>query len=83
VQYMPHLVTRNMTFKDIEFEGSTSGETINIGWLGESGSVPIPEQQVSQAIKKKIGRNERCPCKSGKKYKRCHGQFGGSLAPSV
>lgn len=23
---------------------------------------------------KKIGRNEKCPCGSGKKYKRCHGQ---------
>ena len=23
---------------------------------------------------KKVGRNERCPCGSGKKYKRCHGQ---------
>ena len=22
---------------------------------------------------KKIGRNEPCPCKSGKKYKHCHG----------
>ncbi|WP_227744998.1 SEC-C metal-binding domain-containing protein [Lysinibacillus sp. OL1] len=21
----------------------------------------------------KIGRNEPCPCKSGKKYKKCHG----------
>jgi uncharacterized protein YecA (UPF0149 family) len=22
---------------------------------------------------RKIGRNEKCPCGSGKKYKRCHG----------
>ena len=22
---------------------------------------------------KKIGRNEKCPCGSGKKYKHCHG----------
>ncbi len=22
----------------------------------------------------KIGRNERCPCGSGLKYKKCHGQ---------
>ena len=22
----------------------------------------------------KIGRNSKCPCGSGKKYKRCHGQ---------
>ncbi|GIR47667.1 MAG: hypothetical protein CM15mP57_7090 [Alphaproteobacteria bacterium] len=24
-------------------------------------------------ITKKIGRNEPCPCGSGKKYKQCHG----------
>ena len=24
----------------------------------------------------KIGRNEPCPCGSGKKYKHCHGQVG-------
>ena len=23
---------------------------------------------------RKIGRNEKCPCDSGKKYKKCHGQ---------
>ena len=25
---------------------------------------------------KKLGRNQRCPCGSGKKYKRCHGRYG-------
>ncbi len=25
---------------------------------------------------KKVGRNERCPCGSGRKYKHCHGQAG-------
>ena len=24
----------------------------------------------------KVGRNEDCPCGSGKKYKHCHGRFG-------
>lgn len=28
----------------------------------------------------KIGRNERCPCGSGKKYKHCHGSFHASHA---
>ena len=26
------------------------------------------------ALNRKIGRNETCPCGSGKKYKRCHGR---------
>jgi preprotein translocase subunit SecA len=34
------------------------------------------ERQVTQPIhvEKKIGRNEPCPCGSGKKYKNCHGR---------
>ena len=31
--------------------------------------------------KNKIGRNEPCPCGSGKKFKRCHG--GGNLSPEL
>src|SRR6185503_13261443 len=26
----------------------------------------------------KVGRNEPCPCGSGRKYKKCHGKSGGS-----
>ena len=34
------------------------------------------QEQVTQPVKaeKKIGRNEPCPCGSGKKYKHCHGK---------
>ena len=30
--------------------------------------------QMKDRDKKKIGRNEKCPCGSGKKYKICHGR---------
>jgi len=35
------------------------------------------ENQVTQPIKveKKVGRNDPCPCGSGKKYKNCHGRL--------
>ena len=34
------------------------------------------EQQITQPIiaEKKVGRNDPCPCGSGKKYKQCHGK---------
>ncbi len=34
------------------------------------------QQEITQPIKaeKKVGRNEPCPCGSGKKYKNCHGR---------
>jgi hypothetical protein len=33
--------------------------------------------------RKKIGRNEPCPCKSGKKYKHCHGSPAAPAAPQA
>jgi preprotein translocase subunit SecA len=39
---------------------------------------PRPEQQPKQPIQRegpKVGRNDPCPCGSGKKYKQCHGKL--------
>ena len=36
--------------------------------LGDDGAAPKPK-----ATPEKVGRNDQCPCGSGKKYKRCHG----------
>jgi preprotein translocase subunit SecA len=33
-----------------------------------------PRQQVPVRVEKKVGRNDLCPCGSGKKYKNCHGK---------
>ena len=32
------------------------------------------ERQGTQVAAEKVGRNEPCPCGSGKKYKKCHGE---------
>jgi preprotein translocase subunit SecA len=37
-----------------------------IGGDGSTGATPV-------AIGQKTGRNDPCPCGSGKKYKKCHG----------
>ncbi len=37
---------------------------------------PAPKQPVVRE-ERKVGRNEPCPCGSGKKYKQCHGKLGG------
>ncbi len=34
---------------------------------------PVGPAPAKQAISDKVGRNDPCPCGSGKKYKRCHG----------
>ncbi len=43
------------------------------------------EPQKTQPIRmeKKIGRNDPCPCGSGKKYKQCHGRPGGSAGEQL
>jgi preprotein translocase subunit SecA len=38
---------------------------------------PMPDRQPNDPTSwGKVGRNEVCPCGSGKKYKHCHGRFG-------
>ena len=37
-------------------------------------SAQQPQRQMPVHVEKKIGRNDPCPCGSGKKYKNCHGR---------
>ncbi len=45
-----------------------------IGVGGTAGAATATRTQ--QASVRKVGRNDLCPCGSGRKYKRCHGQNG-------
>ncbi len=48
------------------------------------GEEPNQPQKSQRKTAAKIGRNEPCPCGSGKKYKKCHGQPGAPpLAPEA
>ncbi|MCZ4064273.1 preprotein translocase subunit SecA [Oxalobacter aliiformigenes] len=42
--------------------------------IDETGTTDIRQQPVVNAVPK-VGRNEPCPCGSGKKYKHCHGRL--------
>ncbi|MFC2085065.1 preprotein translocase subunit SecA, partial [Bacteroidota bacterium] len=49
--------------------------------LGMKGSKPVDEgakrgKRKPVKVESKVGRNEPCPCGSGKKYKHCHGKIG-------
>jgi preprotein translocase subunit SecA len=43
--------------------------------LGETSDESAPEAQTFVRQGKKVGRNDPCPCGSGKKYKHCHGKL--------
>ena len=44
---------------------------------GESGAAAPAQQSQTPFVRdaRKVGRNEPCPCGSGKKYKQCHGRL--------
>lgn len=52
-------------------------ESGNMAAAGEGGGKAQPRQPQKLApirVEKKVGRNDPCPCGSGKKYKNCHGR---------
>ena len=53
-------------------------ETVTSSAQQQQEGMPPQPQPKTQPIRveKKVGRNEPCPCGSGKKYKQCHGKLG-------
>ncbi|MDD4158793.1 MAG: SEC-C metal-binding domain-containing protein, partial [Proteiniphilum sp.] len=51
-------------------------ESGNMGAAGNGGGAPQPPRKLEPVrVEKKVGRNDPCPCGSGKKYKNCHGKL--------
>lgn len=46
---------------------------------GSAPKASVPKQVTVKRDKPKVGRNDLCPCGSGKKYKNCHGRPGREL----
>ena len=55
-----------------EYQRRKRREQAQMKFVG-SGTTEKPQQVIR---KEKIGRNDPCPCGSGKKYKKCHGAPG-------
>ena len=54
--------------------GQTTYESRCAGCHGRAGTGGAePKKELSEKAMKAVGRNEPCPCGSGKKYKSCHG----------
>ncbi len=58
----PHSELQNVQYQHTDYEAALAAV------VDESAAMPL---QASE----KIGRNELCPCGSGKKYKQCHGRL--------
>ena len=58
--------------KNLTYSGAEEVEQFGAAKKAESGQ---EEKKMSPIINKdKVGRNDPCPCGSGKKYKKCHGK---------
>ncbi|RFF28750.1 MULTISPECIES: preprotein translocase subunit SecA [unclassified Wenzhouxiangella] len=62
-----------MQFQHAEAQSATSDGAAEGSGQGGQGATK-PDTFVRQG--RKVGRNEPCPCGSGKKYKQCHGKLG-------
>ncbi len=62
--------------EDIEAKGFTKVEKQNLSYSAPTLDNSENVKTVSQSKVTEVGRNEPCPCGSGKKYKRCHGASG-------
>jgi preprotein translocase subunit SecA len=63
--------------ENVQLQHAESAETITNG-DGDNGDVAVAEKKKTQPTVRhaqKIGRNDPCPCGSGKKYKHCHGKL--------
>jgi preprotein translocase subunit SecA len=61
--------------EDIVIPGAAPTQLKNVTYSApsESGSASSSAGNTPTSTKESVGRNEPCPCGSGKKYKRCHG----------
>jgi preprotein translocase subunit SecA len=67
----------NMQFQDANITPATTAPAVTTTRhkkKRKKGTVAAIGTSVGQNVKRKIGRNDPCPCGSGKKYKKCHGK---------
>ncbi|MFP5259990.1 MAG: SEC-C metal-binding domain-containing protein, partial [Acidobacteriota bacterium] len=56
-----------------EQEFQHKDDTANVQYSGPAESSEAPKKEPKRREAPKVGRNDPCPCGSGKKYKKCHG----------
>jgi preprotein translocase subunit SecA len=61
----------NVQYQHADFNGSPDAEAEANAETDSTDSRPVPFEREGM----KIGRNDMCPCGSGKKYKQCHGKL--------
>jgi preprotein translocase subunit SecA len=66
----------NVRYQHADYEEALAGAGAGDEGGGTAVAAAPPKAQPFARAGEKIGRNEPCPCGSGKKYKQCHGRLG-------
>jgi preprotein translocase subunit SecA len=76
-QQLPHMEAHkvNATTGEDEFAYSEAGYEASFANAPVAQAAAVDRNPNDPATWGKVGRNENCPCGSGKKYKHCHGRF--------
>ncbi len=64
----------NVQYRHADFAGASGAD----GEMAEGDAVAVAEDEKAQPFVRrggKVGRNDPCPCGSGRKYKHCHGRL--------
>ncbi|OON64282.1 preprotein translocase subunit SecA [Massilia sp. KIM] len=65
----------NINFQHADFNPSAAPEELLNPNPVSSGAAPVAAEDHSTYMGMKVGRNDPCPCGSGKKFKQCHGKL--------
>ena len=64
----------NLNFQHSEFNPSAAPEEL-LAPVATPSTTPVAAEDHSTYLGMKVGRNDPCPCGSGKKFKQCHGKL--------
>ena len=64
----------NINYQHADFNPSAAPEEL-LAPVANPGTMPVTAEDHSTYLGVKVGRNDPCPCGSGKKFKQCHGKL--------
>jgi len=65
----------NINFQHADFNPSAAPEELLAPSPTGTAAAPVAAEDHSTYMGVKVGRNDPCPCGSGKKFKQCHGKL--------
>jgi preprotein translocase subunit SecA len=65
----------NINYQHADFDPSAAPEELMAPQASTAGTTAMADDPSTTYMGMKVGRNDPCPCGSGKKFKACHGKL--------